>query len=385
MKALLVFTLLQSAYIQPLNAFNNDLPPERTFNLILLELEHEIAEIRTSYQQEYKTLGLAIAEVRQNMLMAKTTTALVKLIYRKDHLLELLDITKQTEYADISKVRYLKGLQLIRLLYEKMLSLDHHFEAVTTFSEMSAMANPNNFEVFNEVKGILKQQQKKSNFDLPNLLGDNIYTSIVHSMVSLFNSGQSRKEKEAAIKDIECILDFTLNMHQDLNTIYFETAFLKSSSDGLLAGLEELFRAYTLPIGYQNSLEKCRSIDDWDALKEALNQYLNKMQSAILDPSKSDQAFKLQVNLEFSIDRLLQFIAQYNNFIDQGAKFYQKFAIMLSSYENEALCRGQIPGEFEVLKQKITNSIDKFNNAYKPAEINGSKLKEVLYGINEFD
>ena len=126
-------------------------------------------------------------------------------------------------------------------------------------------------------------------------------------------------------------------------------------------------------------------MDDWDALKEALNQYLNKMQSAILDPSKSDQAFKLQVNLEFSIDRLLQFIAQYNNFIDQGAKFYQKFAIMLSSYENEALCRGQIPGEFEVLRQKITNSIDKFNNAYKPAEINGSKLKEVLYGINEFD
>ena len=91
------------------------------------------------------------------------------------------------------------------------------------------------------------------------------------------------------------------------------------------------------------------------------------------------------MNLEFSIDRLLQFITQYNSFIDQGAKFYKKFAIMLSSYENEAFCRGQIPGEFAVLKEKINNSIDKFNNAYKPAEINGSKLKEVLYGLNEYD
>ena len=352
---------------------------------ILEEMESEIAAIRASYKLEFQTLSLAIEQVRQKMRYAQKTQQLVQLIYEKDRLLEMLDITKQSEYADISKVRYLKGLQLIRLLYEKMLALDHHFEAVTTLNDMGNMANPNQYAVFNELKGILKEQNRKSNFELPSLLSDNIYTSIVHSMVSLFGSNQNKKEKEQAIKDIECILDFTLSMHQDLNTIYFETAFLKSSSDGLLLDLEELFRSYTQPIGYSKTLENCRSLDDWDTLKEALDTYLKDMHTAISDPSKSDVAFKLQVNLEFSIDRLLQFITQYNSFVDQGAKFYQKFAIMLGSYENESLCRGQIPNEFVLLKNKINNSIEKFNTAYKPAEINGSKLKEVLYGINEYD
>lgn len=384
MKALVFFTLLNSVWTLPVagKAFEDNYTSVQE---LFEEMQQQIAEVRASYRLEYQTLYLAIGQVREKMKYVQSTPELVKLIYEKDHLLELLDITKQTEYADISKIRYLKGLQLVRLLYEKMLALDHHFEAVTTMNEMGTMANPNKYPVFNELKGILKEQNRKSSFELPSLLGDNIYTSIVHSMVSLFGSNQSKKDKEKAIKDIECILDFTLSMHQDLNTIYFETAFLKSSSDGLLKSLEQLFRSYTQPIGYSKSLEDCRSLDDWDSLKQSLNDYLEKMHSAILDPGKSDVAFKLQVNLEFSIDRLLQFITQYNSFIDQGAKFYQKFAIMLGSYENEPLCRGQIPNEFLQLKNKINSSIEKFNTAYKPAEINGSKLKEVLYGINEFD
>jgi hypothetical protein len=30
-------------------------------------------------------------------------------------------------------------------------------------------------------------------------------------------------------------------------------------------------------------------------------------------------------------------------------------------------------------------AIEKFNVAYKPIEINGSKMKEILYGLNEFE
>ena len=93
----------------------------------------------------------------------------------------------------------------------------------------------------------------------------------------------------------------------------------------------------------------------------------------------------MQINLEFPIDRLLQFITQYNIFIDQGAKFYEKFGIMLNSYENETQCATKIPLEYTKLKDNIKIAIEKFNTAYKPIEINGSKMKEVLYGINEFD
>jgi len=93
----------------------------------------------------------------------------------------------------------------------------------------------------------------------------------------------------------------------------------------------------------------------------------------------------MQVNLEFPIDRLLQFIIQYNAFIDQGGKFYEKFKIILDSYENAAQCKSSLPPEYQKLKTDIDIAIEKFNTAYKPVEVNGSKMKEILYGINEYE
>ena len=88
-------------------------------------------------------------------------------------------------------------------------------------------------------------------FSLPSILGDNIYTSVLHSFVSLFtSSNSSKKEKENGLKEVECILDFTLRMHNDLNTIYFETAFLQKSNDNIITELEKLFVDFTKPIKY---------------------------------------------------------------------------------------------------------------------------------------
>ncbi len=92
----------------------------------------------------------------------------------------------------------------------------------------------------------------------------------------------------------------------------------------------------------------------------------------------------MQIELSFPIDRLIIFITQYNNFINDGEKFYQKFNIILNSYENEKQCESKLPLEFKKLKSDIDIAIEKFKVAYKPVEVNGSKLKEILYGINEF-
>ena len=109
------------------------------------------------------------------------------------------------------------------------------------------------------------------------------------------------------------------------------------------------------------------------------------MNEAIEAGNQPSQVRNMQINLQFPIDRLLQFITQYNAFIDQGTKFYEKFGIMLSSYENEVQCASKIPREYTKMKENINLSIEKFNTAYRPIEINGSKLKELLYGINEYE
>ncbi len=248
------------------------------------------------------------------------------------------------------------------------------------------MSNPNNYQEFSQVKDMLnKKKDKKTGFSLTSLLGQNIYTSAIDMIFNLFTSDASPKEKNAELQKIECILDFTLRMSNDLNTIYFETSFLQKSNDKVMEDLERLFKDYTKPIKYQTSLKDCRANDDWDIVREKLNSFLEKLDIAINDGNKQQRVTKMQIDLNCPIDRLLQFITQYNSFIDQGGKFYEKFKIILDSYENEQQCNSSLPPAYKKLKSDIDIAIDKFNTAYKPVEINGSKMKEVLYGINEYD
>jgi hypothetical protein len=180
-------------------------------------------------------------------------------------------------------------------------------------------------------------------------------------------------------------MDFTLRMNNDLNTIYFETSFLQKSNDKVMEDLERLFKDYTKPIKYYTSLKECRANDDWDLVKEKLDVFIEELDVMTTAGNKQQQVTRMLINLNFPIDRLLQFITQYNSFIDQGGKFYEKFKIILDSYENEQQCNSSLPPAYKKLKSDIDIAIEKFNTAYKPVEINGSKMKEILYGINEYD
>ena len=319
--------------------------------------------------------------------MAKNDKQKLHWLLKKDELKEMIAQLKWNEKTDISKIRYIKGLQIIKLLYEKTLSLDHHFTTVSTFNEINKIANPNHYSEFADMKELIRSKKdRKSGFDLTQVLGNNIYASVAHSFISLFtNTNTSKAEKESSLIEIECILDFTLRMHNDLNTIYFETVFLQKSNENIIQELQQLFVDFTKPIEYENSLQNCRDSDDWDKVRENLSVYLRELDNIMNDESQRRKARKMQINLEFPIDRLLQFITQYNAFINQGSKFYEKFGIMLSSYENEQLCSNKIPIEYKSLKENIAVAIEKFNTTYKPVEINGSKMKEILYGINEYD
>lgn len=214
---------------------------------------------------------------------------------------------------------------------------------------------------------------------MTSILGSNTVVSVVNTFSNMLVSSLSKEEKETELQKIECILDFTLRMQTDLNTIYFETSYLQSSNETIKQDLENLFKDYTKPIGYELSLKECRAQDDWDKVQHQLNVYLSSMSN-----ESETRLTKMQINLEFPIDRLIQFIRQYNGFISEGEKFYQKFNIILNSYENEQQCESKLLIEYKKLKSDVDIAIEKFQIAYKPVEINGSKMKEILYGINEY-
>lgn len=349
-------------------------------NVLIQEMLSEIKGIQKIFFIKKEAALNQITAINQQLKTEENLNQKVNLLIQKDTINENLKKLELDNVSDISKIRYIKGMQIIKILYEKVLGLDHHFASVRTFSEISKMANPNQYPEFEKIKELVKaKREKKQGVDLTSVLGTNTLVSVINTFSNMMVSGLSKEEKEAELTKIECIIDFTLRMQTDLNTIYFETAYLQASNNAIKGDIEALFKDYTKSINYLVSLSECRNNDDWDKVSSQLNVYLSTM-----DKAEGVQKNKMLINLEFPIDRLIQFITQYNNFINEGEKFYQKFNIILNSYENEKQCESKLPMEYKKLKSDINIAIDKFNVAYKPVEINGTKMKEILYGINEF-
>jgi hypothetical protein len=362
--------------------FSNSIPfTENDPNKIVEEMILEITVIQKNYTNKYDTLYYKLLEINKKIGSEISTEQKVDLLISKDLIKSEIEILKINTNTDISKIRYIKGLQIIKILYEKILSLDHHFASVRTFSEINKISNPNQYPEFEKIKELIsKKKDKKIGFDISPILGTNPYVSVISTFTNLLVSSLSKEEKDVELQKIECLLDFTMRMQNDLNTIYFETAYLQSSNQTIKNNLEVLFKEYTKPISYSLGLKECRNEDDWDTVSTKLNAYIEGMKK-----SPPQKQLKLQIDIEFPIDRLIQFVTQYNDFINEGGKFYQKFNTILNSYENQKQCETKLPIEYKKLKDDITIAVEKFNIAYKPIEINGSKMKEILYGINEFD
>jgi len=110
---------------------------------------------------------------------------------------------------------------------------------------------------------------------------------------------------------------------------------------------------------------------------------MQALQESNADPLRTKHAYKMQVDLEFSIDRLMQFMDEYAAFIGQGEKYYEKFQTILGNYANEEICQSALPRQFESLKRDIEISILKFTEAYNISELQGSKLKDLMHGLSD--
>lgn len=356
---------------------------EDTIELCLNQFAKELSFIEKKYDSILLGFNNQLTNITADLVQNNRTRHTLELLVKQFQIRDSVDKFQRMRIADINKVRYIKGVEIIKILYEKTLALDHHFTTVNTLHDIQKMSNPNNYQEFTLAKGNFSNKaDKKKGFDLGAILGDNIYTTIIHSMISLFtNDGINKSSKKEMMKEIECILDFTLRINNDLNVVYFESAYLKKSNEEIIQQIEELFNLYTRPIDYKISLKKCRENDDWLTIQTHLVAYLNRLNYLSSAYQNPIEAYNMKVDLEFCIDRLTHFIFQYNMFINQSGKFYEKFALMLDSYKNEEACVEKIPEEFVTLKEKINITIEKFHNTYKPVEINGSKMKQLLYGV----
>lgn len=309
---------------------------------------------------------------------------LVRSMLKKEQLRDEIDLAEKLFQVELSKIRYRKGIDFIKMIYEKTLGLDHHFTSLQTHQNVAMLSNPNLFPEFQKTKEIIKERLgKKLLVQLPGVFESNPFVSLTYLLVASFLGTGEKSERERELNQIACILDFTVRMNADLNIIYYETEFLTQSNKALKEECVLLFKEYTEVIGYNTSLTTCRNEDDWERLYELLDIYTENMEENLNDLSKNPKVYKKQVDLEFSIDRLLQFMNKYNVFISQGEKYYQKFRTILNNYTNDQVCESQLPHQFSELKEDVEVSITKFNEAYNISELSGSKLKDLMYGLTD--
>ena len=113
-----------------------NLPPKETNpNDILTELSEAIRAINTQYAVLFSVKEAQLLELNCELNSTKNFQSKVDLLIQKDQIRDQIQQLQKSNANDVSKIRYLKGLQIIKILYEKVLSLDHHFASVRTFNE----------------------------------------------------------------------------------------------------------------------------------------------------------------------------------------------------------------------------------------------------------
>jgi len=373
-------------------AINNTYAMENSDTLVAQIFQNtktELSKINATYHTKIHLIELEINRINKN-IRAITDEECSGVSEKINGLIELEDLKNKIEdlefdsQMEVFRVRYRNGIELIKMIYEKVLGLDHHFTSLQTFQNVSMLSNPNSFPEFSKAKDALANKvDKKQALQLPSLLESNPFVSMTFTLVSSFLGGGSKKNREEDLSKIACILDFTVRMNTDLNIVYYETEFLKENNRMLKEECLELFKDYTKVIGYKISLQDCRKEDDWEVVFQMLDDYIKNMEGSNGEKASPTDIYKQQVNIVFSIDRLMQFMDKYTAFISSGEKYYQKFQTILNNYSNEDVCQSQLPHQFSDLKKDIEMSILKFNEAYNISELQGSKLKDLMYGVQD--
>lgn len=283
----------------------------------------------------------------------------------------------QEEELEFSRRRYLKGLDMLRQLHEKILALDHHFYAMQTGQRVLELGNPNAFPEFQKHWEQLTQSLTRRQ-DLPASLRENPYAL---TSLGLMGAYQGRSTQPEALEALACILDFTVQLQTDLRLIHVENELLCRDIQQLRRQCAQLFADYVRPLEYSGDLDQCRRQDEWEQLRIRLDDYFIRLRAARRNPAQVQEAYRQQIHLEFAVDRLLEFLRMYSAFIRQSAGYYVKFDAVLEQYARGNPCTEQMPPRFHRLREDLRQAVHKFHDAYDLAEFQGSRMKDLLYGF----
>jgi hypothetical protein len=377
--ALLALLVTAGAPLPAVTPRDSTLFPE----LWLRDLEAQTAAVRADYADRGGALARRRLRLRQLLAGAPGTAACGRLLAEYAGVDDSLARLQTEAELQLLRLRYVKSIEMIRLLYEKILTMDHHFNSLAAHRQVLVISNPHEYGDFKAFRDVLEPRMKRRlGFALPAFMQSNPYLAAVFTVVGLA-AGQDARHSRDQLDRIACILDFTVRMHGDLQVIHYENEYLRDANYTLKRECETLFAECTRVVGYHIALPACRDRDDWERLFALLDAYLARRLAALTAanaPPPLLGAASPSVHLQFAVDRVVSYVEKYTAFVAQGNEYYKKFGKIAGGYANEKLCAEGLPASFRGLQADIDATLDKFNTAYILPELQGSRLRELLYG-----
>nr|MBF6608125.1 hypothetical protein [Flavobacterium sp.] len=99
-------------------------------NQIIQQMLDEMRIVNRSYMMQIDFHQQRISDIRQLLAQSALMETKIELLIEKDRIENRIYELQYQNNSDLSKIRYINGLQIIKILYEKVLSLDHHFASV---------------------------------------------------------------------------------------------------------------------------------------------------------------------------------------------------------------------------------------------------------------
>jgi len=144
-----------------------------------------IYQLQGKYQAERSRINQQLQWLALQLVHLTSADQKVELLEEKLELLDALSRVENAETLEMLKVRYGKGIDLIRVMYEKILGLDHHFSSMQTYQNVAVLSNPNTFPAFKQIQGILKEKSSsKLGFSFPSIWESNAFLTATFSIVS---------------------------------------------------------------------------------------------------------------------------------------------------------------------------------------------------------
>ncbi len=287
----------------------------------------------------------------------------------------------------LSVRRYRKGIELIRFLYEKSLALEYHFSALRLNERVEELSNPMNFPEFRESLRALIPVKNKHLPEVPAVLLESPEGGVFYFVLSAMLSKGEVEVRQQELNRRACLLRLLIEMQIGLKSIYYENHLLYLRTTELRQRCERLFADYTQVVGYGKSLPDCRTEDDWDALDGLIKKLSKEIKEGekASDPALRERVYHHLINMEFSVDRLLDYLDFYDEVLTSGRHMYRESQLILWHLTEVEACTTEVPGQLLRLQKDIDEAVARFDKAYEMVEVKGSRLKDLLYGFDELD